>query len=146
MPEDPKYPVTPTKDPKAALAGAEETKGAEEEDDEEEVVDGVGKGIKSHALPSTVAFGKIALDLNKLYYQNILSIKRHNGNKIIGHKNKRVSDNFVDIILKMFENKPITQSDLKNIKEEQMLYDNLIVQSGLHKSKNIPTNKRANET
>ena len=99
-----------------------------------------GHGIKNHVLPSTVPFGKIALDLNKLFYQNILSIKRHNGNKIIGHKNKRVSDNFVDIILKMFENKPITQSDLKNIKDEQMLYDNLIVQSGLHKLKKIPTN------
>jgi len=99
-----------------------------------------GGGIKNHVLPSTVPFGKIALDLNKLFYQNILSIKRHNGNKIIGHKNKRVSDNFVEIILKMFENKPITQSDLKNIKDEQMLYDNLIVQSGLHKLKKIPTN------
>jgi hypothetical protein len=99
-----------------------------------------GNGLKNHALPSTVAFGKIALDLNKLFYQNVLSIKRPNGNKIIGHKNKRVSDNFVEIILKMFENKPITQSDLKNIKDEIMLYDNLIVQSGLHKSKKIPTN------
>ena len=76
-----------------------------------------GGGIKNHVLPSTVPFGKIALDLNKLFYQNVLSIKRHNGNKIIGHKNKRVSDNFVDIILKLFENKPITQSDLKNIKD-----------------------------
>ena len=99
-----------------------------------------GHGIKNHVLPSTVPFGKIALDLNKLFYQNILSIKRHNGNKIIGHKNKRVSDNFVDIILKLFENKPITQSDLKNIKDEQMLYDNLVVQSGLHKLKKVPTN------
>ena len=60
--------------------------------------------------------------------------------KIIGHKNKRVSDNFVDIIMKMFDDKPITQSDLKNIKYEQMLYDNLIVQSGLQKLKKIPTN------
>jgi hypothetical protein len=87
------------------------------------------------------------LDLNKLFYQNILSIKRHNGNKIIGHKNKRVSDNFVEIILKLFENKPITQSDLKNIKDEQMLYDNLIVQSGLHKSKRYQQtlNKQANK-
>ena len=42
--------------------------------------------------------------------------------------------------MKMFEDKPITQSDLKNIKDELMLYDNLIVQSGLHKSKKIPTN------
>jgi hypothetical protein len=113
---------------------------ADEEDDEEEDGIMVAKGIKNHVLPSTVAFGKIALDLNKLFYQNILSIKRHNGNKIIGHKNKRVSDNFVDIIMKMFDDKPITQSDLRNIKDEQMLYDNLIVQSGLHKLKKIPTN------
>ena len=98
-----------------------------------------GEGIKNHDLPSTVPFGKISLDLNKLFYQNVLSIKRHNGNKIIGHRNKRVSDNFVDIIMKMFESKPITQSDLKNIKDERLLYDNLIVQSGLHKSKSIPT-------
>ena len=111
----------------------------EEQNWDEEVTS--GGGIKNHVLPSTVPFGKIALDLNKLFYQNILSIKRHNGNKIIGHKNKRVSDNFVEIILKLFvENKPITQSDLKNIKDEQMLYDNLIVQSGLHKLKKIPTN------
>jgi hypothetical protein len=127
-------PITPTKDP--IFAGAEEFKGDEEESEEE--LD--GGGIKSHVLPSTVPFGKIALDLNKLYYQNVLSIKRLNGNKIIGHRNKRVSDNFVDIILKMFENKPVTQYDLKNIKDEQMLYDNLIVQSGLHKSRKIPTN------
>jgi len=110
------------------------------EDDDDDEEDMVAAGIKNHVLPSTVPFGKIALDLNKLFYQNILSIKRHNGNKIIGHKNKRVSDNFVDIIMKMFENKPITQSDLKNIKDEQMIYDNLIVQSGLHKLKKIPTN------
>ena len=115
----------------------------DEEDDNKDKWDGEGLsgfGIKNHVLPSTVPFGKIALDLNKLFYQNVLSIKRHNGNKIIGHKNKRVSDNFVEIILKMFENKPITQTDLKNIKDEQMIYDNLIVQSGLHKLKKIPTN------
>jgi hypothetical protein len=107
------------------------------EDDEDDLD---GGGIKNYVLPSSVTFGKIALDLNKLFYQNILSIKRHNGNKIIGHKNKRVSDNFVDIIMKMFDDKSITQSDLRNIKDEQMLYDNLIVQSGLHKLKKIPTN------
>ena len=150
IPEDPKYPITPTKDPKTSgAAGAEEAKGDEEDDEDVEFFDEeeeptpttmTAKGIKSHALPSTVPFGKIALDLNKLFYQNILSIKRLNGNKIIGHRNKRVSDNFVDLIMKMFENKSITQSDLRNIKDEQMLYDNLIVQSGLHKSKKIPTN------
>jgi hypothetical protein len=145
IPEDTMFPVVPTGAISKVSTGAAETKNDDEEEDFEDSIDDseeilVAKGIKNHVLPSTVAFGKIALDLNKLFYQNILSIKRHNGNKIIGHKNKRVSDNFVDIIMKMFDDKPITQSDLRNIKDEQMLYDNLIVQSGLHKLKKIPTN------
>ena len=142
-PEDTMFPVVPAGATSKVSTGVAETKDDEEEDFEDsrdDVEEMTAKGIKNHVLPSTVPFGKIALDLNKLFYQNILSIKRHNGNKIIGHKNKRVSDNFVEIILKLFENKPITQSDLKNIKDEQMLYDNLIVQSGLHKLKKIPTN------
>ena len=142
-PEDTMFPVVPAGATSKVSTGAAETKEDEEEEFEDSIDDTeemTAKGIKNHVLPSTVPFGKIALDLNKLFYQNILSIKRHNGNKIIGHKNKRVSDNFVEIILKLFENKPITQSDLKNIKDEQMLYDNLIVQSGLHKLKKIPTN------
>lgn len=98
-----------------------------------------GKGLKSQVFPQNFVFGKISIDLNKLFYQNILSIKQHNGHKILGHKNKRVSDNFVDVIFKMIDDKPISQSDLKNIKDERLLYDNLIVQSGLHKSKSIPT-------
>jgi len=39
----------------------------------------------------------------------------------------------------MVDDKPISQSDLKNINNERLIYDNLIVQSGLHKSKKILT-------
>ena len=35
----------------------------------------------------------------------------------------------------MIDDKPISQSDLKNINNERLIYDNLIVQSGLSKSK-----------
>jgi hypothetical protein len=138
-PEDTMFPAVPT-GPTVPTGSIAEAKDEEEVDYADPLEETFGSGLKSHVLPSSVAFGKIAIDLNKLFYQNILSIKRPNGNKIIGHRNKRVSDNFVDIIFKMFENKPITQSDLRNIKDEQILYDNLIVQSGLHKSKKIPTN------
>jgi hypothetical protein len=72
-PEDTTFPVVPTGE-----IGAAETK----EDEEEEFEDSTGdviatgdaiatgevmtaSGIKSHVLPSTVPFGKIALDLNK---------------------------------------------------------------------------------
>ena len=72
-----------------------------------------GFGLKSQVFPQNFIFGKIAIDLNKLFYQNVLSIKKHNGHKIIGHRNKKVSDNFVEVIFKMIDDKPISQSDLK---------------------------------
>ena len=56
-----------------------------------------------------------------------------------GYPNKRVSDNFVDVIFKILENKPITKTDFKNIHDQKILYENLIVLSGIHKSKSIPT-------
>jgi hypothetical protein len=98
-----------------------------------------GSGIAHKALPSSFVFGKIKIDLNKLFYRNILSIKDRKGKQINGQMNKRVSDNFVEVIFKILEDRPITKTDLKNIHSERILYDNLIVQSGIHKSKNIPT-------
>jgi hypothetical protein len=99
----------------------------------------IGKGIINKILPSSFVFGKIKIDLNKLFYRNILSIKDRKGKQINGQMNKRVSDDFVEVIFKILENRPITKTDLKNIHSERILYDNLIVQSGIHKSKNIPT-------
>ena len=98
-----------------------------------------GEGISNKVLPSSFVFGKIKIDLNKLYYRNILSIKDRKGKQINGQMNKHVSDNFVEVIFKILEDRPITKTDLKNIHSERILYDNLIVQSGIHKSKNIPT-------
>ena len=39
----------------------------------------------------------------------------------------------------MRDDKPISQSDLKYINNERLIYDNLIVESRLNKSKKIPT-------
>ena len=99
----------------------------------------VGSGLPHRVLPSKFVFGKIKIDLNKLFYRNILSITDNKGKQMNGYPNKRVSDNFVDVIFKILENKTITKSDLKNIHSERILYDNLIVLSGIHKSKSIPT-------
>ena len=82
-PEDTMFPVVPAGATSKVSTGAAETKEDEEEEGDDEDDFMVAKGIKNHVLPSTVPFGKIALDLNKLFYQNVLSIKRHNGNKII---------------------------------------------------------------
>ena len=98
-----------------------------------------GEGLPHRVLPSKFVFGKIKIDLNKLFYRNILSITDNKGKQMNGYPNKRVSDNFVDVIFKILENKTITKSDLKNIHSERIIYDNLIVLSGIHKSKSIPT-------
>ena len=125
----PATPTTTAEAPPEAPAGVEETK--------EEAT--TGMGIANKILPSSFVFGKIKIDLNKLFYRNILSIKDRKGKQINGQMNKHVSDNFVEIIFKILEDRPITKTDLKNIHSERILYDNLIVQSGIHKSKNIPT-------
>ena len=120
----------PTTTTAEAPAGVEETKGDEPIE---------GGGIAHKILPSSFVFGRIKIDLNKLFYRNILSIKDRKGKQINGQMNKHVSDNFVEVIFKILEDRPITKTDLKNIHNERILYDNLIVQSGIHKSKNIPT-------
>ena len=106
---------------------------------EEEGLVAIGSGIHHRALPSKFVFGKIKIDLNKLFYRNLLSITDSKGKQMNGYPNKRVSDNFVDVIFKILENKTITKTDLKNIHSERIIYDNLIVLSGIHKSKSIPT-------
>ena len=121
--------TTPAPTPEAP-PGVEETKGDEPTE---------GGGIAHKILPSSFVFGRIKIDLNKLFYRNILSIKDRKGKQINGQMNKHVSDNFVEVIFKILEDRPITKTDLKNIHNERILYDNLIVQSGIHKSKNIPT-------
>ena len=127
----------PTPAPTEAIPAEEApAEGAEESKDDEPTE---GGGIAHKVLPSSFVFGKIKIDLNKLFYRNILSIKDRKGKQINGQMNKRVSDNFVEVIFKILEDRPITKTDLKNIYSERILYDNLIVQSGIHKSKNIPT-------
>ena len=73
----------------------------------------VGGGIAHRALPSSFAFGRIKIDLNKLFYRNILSITDRKGKKMNGIMNKHVSDNCIEIIFKISENKNITKTDLK---------------------------------
>ena len=129
-------PLQPKATPPAPVAPPIDTSGGVEETKTE---DATGAGLPHRVLPSKFVFGKIKIDLNKLFYRNILSITDNKGKQMNGYPNKRVSDNFVDVIFKILENKTITKTDLKNIHSERIIYDNLIVLSGIHKSKSIPT-------
>jgi len=85
-------------------------------------------------IPEYVEFGKHLLLAKKLFYNNILALKHHSKREIQGFKNVRVSEKFVEIIMKMLKGGKATSREIKDLPiHEQILYDKLIMFSGLHK-------------
>ena len=92
---------------------------------------GEGFGVNMDAIPKVCQFGHVELDLHKLFYKNILSIKQK-GLKINGFKNAPVSDDFVSIVMQMCKGINPTARELQKIPERQ-LYDTLLHVAGIHK-------------
>ena len=102
---------------------------------------GEGMGIPHEPLPKSCKLGKIDIDLNKLFYKNILSVK-HNGFKINGVKNVPVGDEFVKIIMDLCKGQyPITKELNKLGAGESQIYDALLHTAGLHKRVEHTANK-----
>lgn len=96
----------------------------------------IGFGLKNKIeIPSgLLQFGKTKINLEKLYYNNILVIKSKQGNSVIGLKNTPVSDNFVNLIMKLMQNENVSNYDIKNLNnKEQNLYNEVLYISGIHK-------------
>lgn len=93
-----------------------------------------GRGLKEK-LPSFIQFGKVIILLDKLYYKNTLSIKDKNKKNIQGLPNKKVSDKFVDIIMRMIkDDKPAGSGDIYELDDkEQELFTILMYKSGFYK-------------
>ena len=60
-----------------------------------------GWGIKSDEIPKMVSIGNVIVLLNKLYYKSILSVKDKKNNNIHGFPTLKVSEPFVNIIMKL---------------------------------------------
>jgi len=103
---------------------------------------GEGLGIPQEELPKSFKLGKIEIDLNKLFYKNILSIKQK-GFKITGAKNMPVSDEFVKIIMDLCKDKkyPISKDLNKLQMHESQVFDALLHLAGLHKRIEHTANK-----
>jgi len=102
---------------------------------------GEGMGIPHEPLPKSVKLGKIEIDLNKLFYKNILSVK-HNGFKINGVKNAPVGDEFVKIIMDLCKGMYPTTKELNKLGAgESQIYDALLHTAGLHKRVEHTANK-----
>ena len=94
-----------------------------------------GYGIKLNQLDKKAEFGKLIINLHKLYYNNILSVKYKNGISVPAIKNTLISDNFVNLLFNLIQNniKP-TKDDINNLKvNEHNLYNELIFLAQLNK-------------
>jgi hypothetical protein len=58
----------------------------------------VGWGMKSDDVPKHAHFGKNIILLNKLYFQNVLSIKDKKMHSVENFPNVKVSDKLTDIL------------------------------------------------
>ena len=86
-------------------------------------------------IPKVINFGKNKLLLNKLYYNNILSVKDGKMHSIEALKNQHVSDEFVKVIYNIYNNQSNNNINLSD--KELELFHLLLFVSGLNKKKNI---------
>jgi hypothetical protein len=105
-----------------------------------------GYGLHSENIPEHAQFGKILILMKKLYYNNILAIKHHNGLSISGFPNIKVSDKFVSIIMNLLEGIYPTHVELNGLPmNEKVLFDRLIYLADLQKKVAHNGEKSVNE-
>lgn len=94
----------------------------------------VGMGITNN-LQEFVKFGKYILLLKKLVLKNILSLQKNNGLKIAGFKNYKVSDEFVNLIMKILKKESLSPHDISILKiGEREILDHLLSAAELNKT------------
>ena len=94
-----------------------------------------GYGISNETLPKLVPFGKLKINLKKLKYDDILSLKNSNGTSIGGLPNLKISDRFSKILMNLLKGIHPHRDDLTSLhSNEKQVYDRIIVMGGLHKT------------
>ena len=102
----------------------------------------VQKGASIKEVPYRCEFGKSVILLNKLYYNNILSVKDSKGINIQGIPNSKVDDKFVNIIMKICNNEDFNNKDILDLTDKDaILFSVLMNKSGLKKKYNIDNTK-----
>ena len=98
-----------------------------------------GWGIKNEEIPKVVPFGKYMLQLPKLHYKNIFSLRRKDMGNIPTFKSHKVSDDFVKLIMMIIQDKKPTKYQVENLSnDEQSLYHRALALGLLHKHRAIP--------
>jgi len=103
-----------------------------------------GVGVKEYS--KMMRFGKVDVSPDDLYYKNMLRIRLHNKRSILGMPDIRVSDSLATIIMKIVDGERVTKSDLSVLSQkDKIIYDKLMVVSGLHKTVDNSFNETAEE-
>lgn len=98
----------------------------------------IGRGISLPEVPDIISFGKVNLLYSKLINNNVLSIKDKKNKSIANCKNVTVSDHFVNIVSKIIDNVDITNDYHELTEDEKILYNSLMILSGLSKVAKVP--------
>lgn len=98
----------------------------------------IGRGISLPDVPDIISFGKVNLLYKKLINNNVLSIKDKKNKSIANCKNVTVSDYFVNIVSKIIDNVDITNDYHELSEDEKILYNSLMLLSGLSKVAKVP--------
>lgn len=94
-----------------------------------------GYGIHAENIPKIVPFGDVLIYLQKLYYENVLSVRNKQMKVIAGFRTMKVSEQFVKLIMNMMKGINPTHSDLETLKTgERQVYDRLIILAHLNKN------------
>ena len=94
-----------------------------------------GLGVKREQYSDHAPFGDYFISPHKLHFKNVLSIRSRTKKAINGYKDVRVSETLSAIIMKILKGETVHKHDLSSLNEkEQMMYDNLIYMSKLHKT------------
>jgi hypothetical protein len=102
-----------------------------------------GGGLKPEKIPNVVDLGRIKIMLKKLYYDNILSVRKGPYKaSIAGFSQAKVSEKMVQIILNLVSGVFPTSKDLDMLPlKEKPLFDRLIYLAGIHKKTENNANK-----
>lgn len=98
----------------------------------------IGRGISLPEVPDIISFGKVNLLYSKLINNNVLSIKDKKNKSIANCKNVTVSDHFVNIVSKIIDNVDITNDYHELTEDEKIIYNSLMILSGLSKVAKVP--------
>ena len=93
----------------------------------------IGAGLKRDK-PKITPFGRLMIHTQRLFYDNLLIITSKTGTSITGLKKQKVSNAFVELMLKVLKGGSPTLKDIHALSDhEKKLYDLLVYSSGLSK-------------